>query len=239
MDRLAALKKFTRPFWASPPNETDLRIELINGGTIALRGADNYDNLRGEGLNFVVLDEFASMAPEAWTEVLRPALSDRLGGALFIGTPKGHNHFYELFQAGREQEGWATFQYTTEQGGIVLPGELEAARRELDERTYIQEYQASFENLGTGLVYYAFDRARNVRSLIRGPASPLFWTLDFNVNPMCSVLGQTVGGHRADLGGTDPARFEYARCLRGICGAYQEVVSQRAIGRLRLWRCHR
>lgn len=171
-----------------------MRIELINGGTIALRGADNYDNLRGEGLNFVVLDEFASMAPEAWTEVLRPALSDRLGGALFIGTPKGHNHFYELFQAGREQEGWATFQYTTEQGGIVLPGELEAARRELDERTYIQEYQASFENLGTGLVYYAFDRARNVRSLIRGPASPLFWTLDFNVNPMCSVLGQTVGG---------------------------------------------
>jgi Terminase large subunit, T4likevirus-type, N-terminal len=59
------LKELTRPFWTFPPNETDLRIELINGGAIALRGADNYDNLRGEGLDFVVLDEFASMAPEA------------------------------------------------------------------------------------------------------------------------------------------------------------------------------
>ena len=162
-----ALKKFTRPFWASPPNETDLRIELITGGTIALRGADHYDRLRGEGLDFVVLDEFASMAPEAWSEVLRPALSDRLGGALFIGTPQGHNHFYELFRAGREQEGWATFQYTTEQGAIVPLNELLAARRELDERFYRQEYQASFESLGTGLAYYAFDREHNVQQVVR------------------------------------------------------------------------
>ena len=87
------LKELTQTFWAAPPNETDLRIELIMGGTIALRGADNYDSLRGEGLDFVVLDEFASMAPEAWTEVLRPALSDRLGGALFIGTPQGAQPF--------------------------------------------------------------------------------------------------------------------------------------------------
>ena len=185
-----ALKKFTRQFWASPPNETDLRIELITGGTIALRGADNYEGLRGEGLDFVVLDEFASMAPEAWTEVLRPALSDRLGGALFIGTPKGHNHFYDLFQAGREREGWATFQFTTEQGAIVPPEELQAARRDLDERTYQQEYQASFENLGTGRAYYAFNREKNVRPCVRNPATSLFWALDFNVNPLCSVLGK-------------------------------------------------
>jgi Terminase large subunit, T4likevirus-type, N-terminal len=188
------LKEFTRPFWASQPNETDLRIELITGGTIALRGADNYDGLRGEGLDFVVLDEFASMAPEAWTEVLRPALSDRLGGALFIGTPQGHNHFYELFQASREQEGWAAFQYTTEQGGIVPFSELEAARQELDERTYRQEYLASFENLGTGLAYYAFDRQYNVGPTKRNLGMPLFWTLDFNMNPLCSVLGQTTNG---------------------------------------------
>src|SRR5712664_3718449 len=77
------LKQMTRKLWASPPNETDLRIELINGGTIALRGADNYDALRGDGLDFVVLDEYASMAPAAWTEVLRPALADKQGGALF------------------------------------------------------------------------------------------------------------------------------------------------------------
>jgi hypothetical protein len=122
------LKQLTRPFWATQPNETDLRIELITGGTIALRGADNYDSLRGEGLDFVVLDEFASMALEAWTEVLRPALSDRSGQALFIGTPKGRNHFYELFQAAPEQAGWAAFQYTTEQGwhcaARTIPGQF-------------------------------------------------------------------------------------------------------------------
>ena len=78
--------------------ETDLRLEFPWGATIAVRGADNYDSLRGEGLDFLVLDEYASMRPEAWTEVLRPALADRRGRALFIGTPQGHNHFYELFE---------------------------------------------------------------------------------------------------------------------------------------------
>ncbi len=188
------LKYLTRPFWASPPNETDLRIELLIGGTIALRGAENYDSLRGEGLDFLVLDEFASMALEAWTEVLRPALSDRLGRALFIGTPKGRNHFYELIQAAPEKDGWASFHYTTEQGGIVSLEELEAARGELDERTYRQEYQASFETLGVGIAYHAFDRANNVRAVRYDPTQPFFWALDFNMNPLCSVLGQNVNG---------------------------------------------
>src|ERR1700694_2224695 len=188
------LKQMTRAYWASPPNETDLTIELIMGGTIALRGADNYDSLRGEGLDFVVLDEFASMALEAWTEVLRPALSDRLGGALFIGTPKGRNHFYELFEASSELKDWKSFQYTTENGGIVALEELETARRELEEGTYRQEYQASFESLGVGMAYYAFDRRQNIRDLRYNRALPLFWALDFHVNPLCSVLGQIVQG---------------------------------------------
>jgi hypothetical protein len=93
------LKEMTRPYWASQPNETDLRIELITVGTICLRGADNYDSLRGDGLDFLVLDEYASIAKEAWLEVLRPALADRQGKALFIGTPRGYNHFYELYCA--------------------------------------------------------------------------------------------------------------------------------------------
>jgi hypothetical protein len=82
------LKELTRPYWAARPNETDLRIELTSGGTICLRGADNYDSLRGDGLDFLVLDEYASIAREAWTEVLRPALADKQGRALFIGTPR-------------------------------------------------------------------------------------------------------------------------------------------------------
>jgi hypothetical protein len=91
------LKEMTRPYWASKPNETDLRIELIWGATICVRGADNYESLRGDGLDFLVLDEFASMA-RSLEAVLRPALADKQGRALFIGTPRGR-HFYDLFEA--------------------------------------------------------------------------------------------------------------------------------------------
>ncbi len=188
------LKEITRPVWAGKPNESDLTIQLTTGGTIGLRGADNYDSLRGEGLDFVVLDEYASMRPEAWTEVLRPALADRKGQALFIGTPKGLNHFYDLFQEARTHPEWAAFQFTTEQGGNVAVNELASAASQLDERTYRQEFQASFENLGAGIVYYAFDRTMNVGPVSYQPNEPLFWAIDFNVNPMCSVIGQEVGG---------------------------------------------
>jgi len=188
------LKQMTKPYWAAKPNETDLTIELISGGTISLRGADNYDSLRGEGLDFVVLDEYASMAREAWTEVLRPALSDKEGRALFIGTPRGFNHFYELFETMQTQPDCAAFQFTTAEGGNVASQELESAARELDERTYRQEFEARFENLGNGLAYYAFERAHNIRPLRYDPKVALFWALDFNMNPLCSVLGQTING---------------------------------------------
>src|SRR6202049_94241 len=188
------LKQMTKGYWASKPNETDLRIELVWGGTICLRGADNYDSLRGDGLDFRGLEEYASIAREAWTEVLRPALADKQGKALFIGTPHGRNHFFELYENALDQPQWARFQFTTAQGGNVTVKELESATHELDERTYRQEFQASFESLGVGMVYYAFDRRQNIRDLLYNPALPLFWSLDFNVNPMCSVLGQIVHG---------------------------------------------
>ena len=133
--------------------ETDLRMELVGGGTICLRGADNYDSLRGEGLDFLVLDEYASIAPEAWTEVLRPALADRQGRALFIGTPQGHNHFHELVERAAKLPDWTAFQYTTAQGGNVPPAELESAAKQLDERVFRQEFEASFLSMGSdGLI---------------------------------------------------------------------------------------
>jgi hypothetical protein len=187
------LKEMTRPYWSSPPNDGDLRIELITGGTICLRGADNYNSLRGDGLDFLILDEYASIAKEAWPEVLRPALADKQGSALFIGTPHGYNHFYDLFQKAKDEPSWATFQYTTAEGGNVAAEELESATHELDERTYKQEFEARFENLTGGLVYYGFDRERNVRPQQFNPQLPLFWSLDFNINPMCSVIGQRHG----------------------------------------------
>lgn len=182
------LKQMTREYWASRPNETDLSIELVGGGTIALRGADNYDSLRGDGLDFVVLDEYASMAPEAWSEVLRPALSDRMGRALFIGTPKGLNHFYDLYQNAQALAQWQAFRYTTAEGGNVPPEEIQSASSELDERTYRQEFQASFEDLSHGVVYYAFSRGENLREAKWRKGEPLYWSLDFNVSPMSAVV---------------------------------------------------
>jgi hypothetical protein len=115
------LKELTRPYWASKPQESDLRIELARGGTIALRGADSYDSLRGEGLDFVVLDEFASMAPAAWKEVLRPALADRQGGALFIGTPRGYNHFYDLYESAQGNPIGPPFALAPKRAGTFRP----------------------------------------------------------------------------------------------------------------------
>jgi hypothetical protein len=188
------LKEMTRPYWAAKPNETDLRIELTCGGTICLRGADNYDSLRGDGLDFLVLDEYASIAPEAWSEVLRPALADKQGRALFIGTPQGHNHFHELVERAAILPDWKAFQYTTAQGGNVTLQELESAAQELDDRTYRQEFEASFENMGVGRAYYAFDNGLNVRKLRFDGRVSLSWTLDFNMNPFCSVLAQVCNG---------------------------------------------
>ena len=188
------LKKMTQPYWAAKPSEAELRIELLSGGTICVKGADNYDSLRGDGLDFLVLDEYASIAAEAWTEVLRPALADKQGRALFIGTPQGFNHFHQLVERAETLPDWKAFQFTTAQGGNVAPQELESAALELDERTFRQEFLASFENLGVGRAYYAFEKAQNVGKLALDPRVPLSWALDFNMNPLCSVLAQVHGG---------------------------------------------
>lgn len=175
------------PEWIRKSNETALTLTLINGSTIALKGAEKPDNLRGRSLDFVVMDEFADMRPEAWYEVIRPSLSDRQGSALFIGTPKGRNHFYDLWTQGADgNPDWYSFQYTTIDGGQVAPEEIEAAKRDLDERTFNQEYNAQFVNY-SGIIYYNFSREESVnRSADDG--SMLHIGMDFNLDPMSAVV---------------------------------------------------
>jgi len=177
---------------AASKNETDLSMTFLNGSTISLRGADNYDSLRGVGLDALVLDEYADMAAEVWTEVLRPSLSDKLGTALFIGTPAGFNHLYDLWIEADGKPDWKAWQFTTADGGHVPADELEAARLDLDERTYKQEYEASFASL-TGRVYYEFDRILNVSADIVDTKAELLVGLDFNINPMSAVIGVKAG----------------------------------------------
>lgn len=168
-------------------NETTLTLDLINGSSISLKGAEKPDNLRGRSLDFVVLDEFADMRPEAWYEVLRPSLSDRQGSALFIGTPKGRNHFYDLWAKAADKEAsWSSYQFTTIEGCHVSESEIEQAKRDLDERTFDQEYNARFVNY-SGIIYYNFSREESVQRS-KDDGSLLHVGMDFNLDPMSAVL---------------------------------------------------
>jgi hypothetical protein len=175
------------PDYITSKNETSLTITLLNGSIISLKGAEKPDNLRGRSLDFVVLDEFADMRPQAWYEVLRPSLSDREGGCLFIGTPRGRNHFYDLYGKGLDNdEGWQSYQYTTIEGGNVALSEIESAKADLDERTFQQEYQAEFVNY-SGIIYYSFKREQSVIKH-DGDRPVIHVGMDFNLDPMSAVL---------------------------------------------------
>jgi hypothetical protein len=195
--RMVVFKKLRKKLmdlkWVKKINETNLSFELKNGSTISLKGADNYDSLRGVGLDFLVMDEFADIDEEAWTETLRPTLADKMGSALFIGTPKGMNWAKDLYDLAQEYpEEWASFQYTTEQGGNVSITEIEAARRSLDARTFNQEFRATFETF-SGRIFYAFDRKYNVKAYTDPLPKELHLGVDFNIDPMSAVLGVKTG----------------------------------------------
>jgi hypothetical protein len=172
------------------PNETECAITLISGHVVRIVGLDAYDNLRGSGLYFFIGDEWADCPAEAWGEVIRPMLSTCGGHALFIGTPRGYNHFYDGYQAGQSADGdTRSWLYTTVQGGNVPQSEIDAAMRELDKRTFQQEYEGSFVNF-SGRVYSEFSRTESVKRCDYNPALPLHIGMDFNINPMSATLWQ-------------------------------------------------
>ncbi len=131
----------------------NLEITLVNGRKILVRGADNQDSLRGVSLTYLVMDEVAFIKPEIWERVLRAALSDKKGRAMFISTPSGRNHFYEWFQLGQsgEDEDWKSWHFTTADNETIDPKEIEAAKRTLSSFAFNQEYMSSFNNAGAGL----------------------------------------------------------------------------------------
>lgn len=146
-------------------NEAELSMTFENGSVIELKGADNEDSLRGAGLDGMVVDEFATIYDNwaVWHEVLRPALADKMGWVLFIGTPKGKDAFYELFLRGeRAEKDWQSWQFRTiDNLALDLAEEVEAARQESPERYFAQEFLASFEDYA-GLVWPEFDEKLHV-----------------------------------------------------------------------------
>ena len=172
-------------------NESDLSLELTNGSIIALRGAENPDALRGVSLSSLVVDEAAYVKQEAWEMVLRPALSDQGGPAWFITTPAGLNWFFDLWEQAQDERDWTTFSFTTIEGGNVPAEEIEAAKRTLDERTFKQEYLASFETL-SGRVFPDFDND-NITDTVQDTGGPILVGLDFNVSIMAGSIASKVG----------------------------------------------
>ena len=131
----------------------NLEITLVNGRKILIRGADSPDNLRGVSLSYLVMDECAFIKAEIWEKVLRAALSDKKGRAMFISTPSGRNHFYDWYQLGQsgEDEEWKSWHFTTADNETIDPKEIEAAKRTLSSFAFNQEYMSSFNNAGAGL----------------------------------------------------------------------------------------
>jgi hypothetical protein len=139
------LKRFTSVIPGADPNESELRVDLPNGGRVRLYGADNPDGMRGIYLDDCVLDEFANMRPRVLPEIIRPALSDRKGSLTLIGTPKGHNDFYEAWKAAQNDDDWFHLILRASETGLVDAEELASARKMMTPEQYEQEYECSFE----------------------------------------------------------------------------------------------
>ena len=149
-------KDYTEPYWAKPPQESELKITLKNEATIHILGADNADALRGMYLDGAVMDEYAMFRPSVCSQVIRPALSDRNGWGVFASTPRGKNLFYDMHKFASDPENqreWYHLTLKASLSGIMPLGELEALRRQMDPEEFAQEYECSFDAALKGAIY--------------------------------------------------------------------------------------
>ncbi|UQZ90847.1 hypothetical protein C4J81_17180 [Deltaproteobacteria bacterium Smac51] len=181
------LKFYSRPLTALPGfkiNESELSITMWNGATIRIFGADYPDRLRGLGFDGVVMDEVAQMRPDTWSAVVRPALSDRLGWAVFIGTPKGQNLFYDLYHGARRGslgDDWCAASFRADQTGVLPEDELVKTRTEMGEDLYRQEYLCDFtaSNTNTFIDFISVQNASDRQAeTCLDTAAPLVFGLD-------------------------------------------------------------
>lgn len=179
--------------WVKKINESELSITLKNNSTISLKGSENIHALRGVSLAYCVIDEAAFCDPDLFPEVIRPALADQQGDAMFISTPTGKgNYFYDLYVAAQTTPGWNTWQLTTLEAGMVPEEEVEAARADMTDSQFRQEFEASFEDIGSR-VAYAFTREKNVAPYEHPTPKELYIGIDFNLNPISASVMVRLG----------------------------------------------
>lgn len=179
------LLKYAEPAMVKA-NQAELWVELVNGSKIRLFGADNPDNLRGLYLDGVVLDEYADMKPRIWGEIVRPLLADRQGWATFIGTPKGHNGFWEIYNEAQKSDRWYTKTLRADQSGLLPESELIDAQASMSSNQYEQEFLCSFEAAILGAYYgQEMRRLTDLDRITTVDYDPMFpchtaWDLGFN-----------------------------------------------------------
>lgn len=178
------LKFYTAVIPGIRVNESELRVDLPNGARIQLYGADNPDSLRGIYLDGCVLDEYAQIRPSLLAEVIRPALSDRLGWLDVTGTPKGRNHFWDLLESVKDNPEWSVNIFRASDTGIISESELKAARELMTKDQYEQEYECSFTAAVEG-AYFSNEMAEAKPRILRIPIEPsvpvnTFWDLGRN-----------------------------------------------------------
>lgn len=185
------LKHFARAVPGAAFNESELRVDLPNGGQIRLYGADNPDALRGIYLDGAVLDETGLMQARVWSEVLRPALADRMGWALFIGTPNGKNLFWDLRTRAQQGDGWALITYKASETGIIDVAELADARRQMTEDEYAQEFECSFDASVRGAIYAkelaALRADGRIGSVAHEPLLPVHTAWDLGIGDAMAI----------------------------------------------------
>jgi hypothetical protein len=179
------LERFSEPVMTKA-NQSELWVELVNGARIRLFGADNPDALRGNFLDGVVMDEMADMKPSVWGEIIRPLLADRLGWATFIGTPKGHNAFYDIYNEATKKPNWYTKVLRADQTNLLAQSELDDAKATMSDNQYEQEFLCSFEAAILGAYYgQEMRRITDLERITTVDYDPMFpchtaWDLGFN-----------------------------------------------------------
>lgn len=176
--------------WVKKINESELQITLKNESVISLKGAESIHSLRGISLSYCVIDECAIVDPDLFQEIIRPALADQKGGAMFISTPMGKsNWFYDIYNMQEKLPNeWKSWSFTTLEAGFVDPEEIEQARSEMSLKQFRQEFEASFETT-EARVAYAFDREANIKELPQGlDYRTIHVGGDFNVSPITACV---------------------------------------------------
>ena len=177
-------------------NETELRVDFPNGGRLMLLSAENPDSLRGIYLDMCIFDEFGMQNPRVWNEVVRPALSDRQGGAVFLGTPAGHNHFFDLLEQSKSEvsegsEDWYYKVVKASESGLVKQEELDAARSMMTPEQYEQEFECSFTASIIGAYYGKLlekaDDDNRVTTVPYDPAYPVHTAWDLGINDSTAI----------------------------------------------------